>query len=136
MLKSPGLVKNFAIDDEYRPFIARLGVHLKKFCDLGGIIVAGTDTGNPYRIAGLALHEEIAFYVRSGITPIDALRTATVNAARLVGDEGKWGSIKPGLAADLVVLEKDPLKDINNTLSIVDVIKAGKVVDRKGLPLR
>jgi len=137
MLKSPGLAKGVGIDEEFaKPMLGRLSRHLKKLNDEGAVIVAGTDTGNPYRIAGFALHEEITFYVRSGISPMDALRTATVNAAKLVGAQDEWGSIRPGLAADLVILEKDPLADINNTVSIVEVIKAGKVVDRKSLTLR
>ena len=137
MLKSPGLAKGVGLDEEFaKPLLARLSGHLKKLNDVGGMIVAGTDTGNPYRIAGFALHEEMAFYVRSGLSPIDALRTATANSAKAVGAEDEWGSLKPGLAADLVLLEKDPLADINNTLSIVEVIKAGKAVDRKALTLR
>lgn len=137
MLKSPGLVKGVGRNEETaRPMLARLSGHLKKLEDIGGTIVAGTDTGNPYRIAGFALHEELAFYVKSGLSTREALRTATVNAAKIVGSQDKWGSIKPGLAADFVVLEKDPLADINNTLAIVEVIKAGKVVDREALQLR
>ncbi|HUF05494.1 MAG TPA: amidohydrolase family protein [Aridibacter sp.] len=136
-LKSPGMIESFSIDDDWADEnIGRLGRHLKKFGDSGGTIVAGTDTGNPYRIAGFALHEEIAFYVKHGLTPKEALKTATVNAARLVGDENEWGRIRNGLAADLVILNRNPLEDIANTLSIAEVIKAGKLVDRSSLPLR
>ena len=56
--------------------------------------------------------------------------------AALVGDEDKWGAIREGLAADLLILEKSPLDDINNTLTIADVVKGGRVVDRAALPLR
>lgn len=136
-LKSPGMLEGLAIDDDWaEKYIGRLGRHLKEYADSGGLVVAGTDTGNPYRIAGFALHEEIAFYVKHGFTPRQALRTATVNAAMLVGDENKWGSIRPGLAADILILDKNPLEDIANTLTIAEVVKAGKVVDRGALPLR
>lgn len=120
---------------EWIATLDRVRGHLKKFRALGGVIVAGTDTGNPYRFAGFALHEEIAFYVSAGLSEREALATATINAARLVGEESEWGAIAPGLAADLVVLEKDPLDDIANTLSIIAVVRNGQIVDRDRLSL-
>ncbi|NNE68466.1 MAG: amidohydrolase family protein [Pyrinomonadaceae bacterium] len=126
----------FKSDESWDKALVILGKHLKKFHEAGGTIVAGTDTGNPYRFAGFALHEEIAFYVKSGIAPRDALATATTNAAKLVGQEDEWGLIKTGLAADLLILDKNPLDNIENTLLISAVIKAGKEVDRKSLPMR
>ncbi|REJ77268.1 MAG: hypothetical protein DWQ47_12825 [Acidobacteria bacterium] len=135
-LKSAQMVEDFSSDAEWDAAVERLGEHLKRFHDLGGMIVAGTDTGNPYRIAGLSLHEEIAFYVRYGLTPREALKTATINAATLVGAEKEWGTIRNGHAADLLILNRNPLDDIANTAAIADVIKAGKLVDREALPLR
>ena len=132
---SPQMVQAFKGDAAWAESIQRLRNHLKTFHDLGGMIVAGTDTGNPYRFAGLALHEEIAFYVSAGLTPREALATSTINAAKLVSEDNQWGSIEVGLAADFVVLEKNPLEDISHTLSIVDVIKAGELVNRADLPL-
>lgn len=135
-LSSPSMIANFGGSLEWDTSIERMTAHLKKFHDLGGTIIAGTDTGNPYRIAGLALHEEIAFYAEAvGLTPREALAAATIDAARLVDAEDEWGAIRSGLAADLVILRQNPLEDINNTLSIADVVKAGRVVDRKNLPL-
>lgn len=116
--------------------VRRLGEHIRKLRALGGQVVAGTDTGNPYRFAGYALHEELAFYVRSGLSAREALATATIEAARLVGDEDNWGSINEGLAADLIVLEANPLEAIENTRGIVEVIRSGKRVDRGALPVR
>ncbi len=134
---APQMREMFGGSPEWTVTLDRMAAHLKKFHDLGGVIVAGTDTGNPYRFAGFALHEELAFYVEKvGLTPREALATATLNAARLVGDEDKWGAIREGLAADLLILEKSPLDDINNTLTIADVVKGGRVVDRAALPLR
>jgi hypothetical protein len=72
------------------------------------LIVAGTDVGNRYRFPGFGLHEELAFYVSAGLTPGEALATATVNAAHLLGDEDEWGTIREGLAADLVGLNANP----------------------------
>lgn len=134
MLTSPGLVAAFS---QNRPQeLDWLRGHLAAYHDAGGLLVAGTDTGNPYRIAGLALHEELAFYVSAGLTPREALATATVNAARLMQAEDDWGAIREGLAADLVVLDANPLDDIANTLAISDVIRNGVVVNRDSLPLK
>ena len=133
-LGSPQMIAALAWEDATP--VLRLAEHIKTLHDLGGRIVAGTDTGNPYRFAGYALHEELAFYVRSGLSERDALATATIQAARLVGAEGTWGSIRAGLAADLLILEKNPLDAIKNTRTIVEVIGSGRRIDRKTLPVR
>jgi imidazolonepropionase-like amidohydrolase len=116
--------------------VRELGRHIRRFHEAGGLLVAGTDTGNPYRFAGYALHEELAFYVASGLSERKALATATINAAELVGAEDEWGSIRAGLAADLVVLAANPLDAIENTRTIVHVIRAGRDVERSSLPVR
>jgi len=133
-LGSPEMIERMAWDDDAP--VRRLGEHILKLHDLGGEVVAGTDTGNPYRFAGYALHEEMEFYVRSGLSERAALATATVGAARLVGAEDAWGSIRQGLAADLLVLEANPLRAIENTRTIVEVIRSGRRVDRGALPVR
>ncbi|WP_395074193.1 amidohydrolase family protein, partial [Hyphococcus sp.] len=96
-LAAPHMQEIFGGSPEWSASIDRMAQHLKKFHDFGGMIIAGTDTGNPYRIAGVALHEELAFYVEAvGLTPREALATATVNAARLVGDQNEWGALREG----------------------------------------
>lgn len=110
--------------------------HLDRFRDRGGALIAGTDTGNPYRFAGHSLHEELAFYVSAGLTEREALATATIAAATLVGQQDRWGSIREGLAADLVILDDDPLESIEHTRTIVEVIRAGRRIDRASLPVR
>jgi len=133
-LGSPETVERMAWND--RAPVLRLGEHIRKLSELGGLIVAGTDTGNPYRFAGYVLHEELEFYVRSGLSEREALATATVNAARLVGAVDAWGSIREGLAADLLVLAANPLDAIENTRTIVEVVSSGRRVDRRTLPVR
>jgi imidazolonepropionase-like amidohydrolase len=134
-LSSREVVEMFAGIGDSALLEANLRAHVKAAQDAHVLLVAGTDTGNPYRFAGYALHEELAFYQSSGLTPREALATATINAARLVGDENEWGAVRPGLSADLVVLDANPLDDINNTRRIRYVIRAGRVVDRAGLPV-
>jgi imidazolonepropionase-like amidohydrolase len=72
---------------------------------------------------------ELGWFVKAGMTPEQALRTATVNAAALLGKENELGAVAPGYFADLVAVEGDPLKDIN--IAVYDVkwvMKEGAVV--------
>lgn len=99
----------------------------------GGMLIAGSDTPEWFHTYGYALPRELAAYVKAGLTPLEALRTATVNPARHLGAEREWGSIAPGLRADLVVLDADPLADIANTARIHAVAIGGAWHDRAAL---
>src|SRR5882757_11581700 len=81
---------------------------------------------------------ELGWFVKAGMTPEQALRTATTNAAELLGKEKELGAVAPGYLADLVAIEGDPLADINTVLNNVKwVMKDGAVVvDRRGSPAR
>ena len=92
-------------------------------------IVAGTD----YYFLVPGLHWELELLVKAGLSPLEALRTATSNAAAVLGVEGRLGCISPGAVADLVVLEADPLEDIRNTQKIYAVIQGGRIIDRASL---
>jgi imidazolonepropionase-like amidohydrolase len=91
-------------------------------------ILAGSD-----QPGGFTLHEELEIFVESGLKPLDALRTATINPARYLGREDELGSIAPGKIADLILLNANPLEDIHNTRSIETVIFQGHVLDRSQL---
>jgi imidazolonepropionase-like amidohydrolase len=96
-------------------------------------IIAGTDCLNPFVFAGFSLHDELAMLVEAGMTPAEALATATVNPAKYYGLT-KWaGDVKPGKRADLVLLSANPLVDIRNTTKIEAVVQRGRVFDRKQL---
>ena len=96
-------------------------------------ILAGTDTGNPFCFPGFSLHEELALLVIAGLTPVEALRTATLNPARFFGLDKTLGTIEQGKIADLVLLNANPLEDIRNTQRINAVISNGRLFDRKAL---
>jgi imidazolonepropionase-like amidohydrolase len=97
----------------------------------GVLIALGTDAGaSPIRAQGFSEHMEMALMVRAGLTPLEAIKIATLNGARLLGIETDQGSLEKGKKADFIVLDKDPLTDIHNTLSIDAVWKDGiKVSD-------
>jgi imidazolonepropionase-like amidohydrolase len=96
-------------------------------------ILAGTDNNNPYVVPGFALHDELELFVRAGLTPMQALKTATVNAAKYLGMEKSRGTIEEGKVADLVLLEANPLTDISNTRKINAVVINGRLLKRKNL---
>src|SRR5258705_4375006 len=81
---------------------------------------------------------ELGWFMKAGMTPEQALRTATTNAAELLGKEKELGTVAPGYLADLVAIEGDPLADINAVLNNVKwAMKDGAVVvDRRGSPAR
>jgi adenine deaminase len=96
-------------------------------------IIAGTDEANPYIFPGFSLHDELALFVKAGLTPADALRTATLNPAKFLGREATLGTVEPGKEADLVLLDADPLADIANTTKIRAVVSRGLLLDRAAL---
>jgi imidazolonepropionase-like amidohydrolase len=87
----------------------------------------GTDSGPNGRFPGFNAHEELQMEVMAGRTPMDAIKSATSDNARWLGDKS-IGSIEAGKWADLVVLEKNPLDDIRNTETIAAVYIAGNSV--------
>jgi len=90
----------------------------------GGTVLAGTDS--PIFPYAVALHTELELFVASGLTPFEALQTATTNAAEALGETSNLGSIEAGKLADLIVVHGDPLTDISNARKIRLVIKNGE----------
>jgi len=106
---------------------------MQKMNKAGVNFLAGTDSGKPFFILpGFALHEELDLLVQEGFTPAEALRTATLNPARYF-DRTDIGRVAPDLKADLVILNGNPLEDINNTTRIDGVILQGKYLGRQKL---
>jgi imidazolonepropionase-like amidohydrolase len=97
--------------------------------------LAGTDFPNPYVFPGFSLHDELSLMVKGGMPPLDALRSATLNPAIFMNKKADFGSIEVGKLASLVLLNKNPLENIENTKTIETVIVRGKVYNRKALDL-
>lgn len=96
-------------------------------------IVAGTDAGDTYVFPGFAIHDELAELVRAGLAPADALRSATIDAARFSAQARDYGSIEVGKVADMILLDADPLTDIRNTGKIAGLLFNGQYLDRAAL---
>jgi imidazolonepropionase-like amidohydrolase len=96
-------------------------------------LLAGTDILNPYVIPGFSLHEELESFVKAGLSPAEALRTATINPAIFLKATDSLGTIEKGKIADLVLLNANPLKNISNTRRIEAVIINGRLLQRRDL---
>ncbi len=95
-------------------------------------LLAGTDATNPIQVPGVSLHEELLDLVAAGLTPYEALVTATRNPAAFLR-RPRAGTIAAGMAADLVLLDADPLVDVRNTDRIAGVMHDGVWWDRPAL---
>ncbi len=94
--------------------------------------LAGTDSG-PYAFPGSALHDELELLVENGLSPLAALRGATIEAAIVMGRQRDTGAIAQGRIADIVFLDANPLEDIRNVRKISAVVYDGHFYDRRDL---
>jgi hypothetical protein len=101
--------------------------------EAGVPLLVGTDTPNPLLVPGFSTHLELAILVDAGIPPIDVLRAATRNAARFVGQDGEWGVVRAGAAADLLLVDGDPLENLYVLKHPAGVMVAGRWFDREAL---
>ena len=91
--------------------------------------MTGTDAPGKNAFAGFSLHDELSFFVQGGLSPMDALRSATYEPARYLKALDSMGTVQQGKVADLVLLDANPLDDIINTRRIAAVIWNGRVID-------
>ncbi len=98
---------------------------VKKMYDKGITIVAGTDMGFP----GYSLDRELELYVKAGLSPMQAIQTATIVPAKVMGIEKFSGSIEEGKRADIIIVDGDPLQNIRNIRNVKTVIKDGNIYD-------
>jgi imidazolonepropionase-like amidohydrolase/Tol biopolymer transport system component len=115
--------RDMAAEDDYNHFhIAR---HAKKLSDAGVSVQIGAHGQRE----GLGAHWEIWMLAQGGMTPLQALRSATLSGAKYLGMDKDIGSLEVGKLADLIVLEKNPLADIRNTESVKYVMVNGRIYD-------
>lgn len=111
-----------------KDFFARadlLSKLVKGLRDAGVKMLAGTDTPVPSLVPGFSLHDELREMVAAGLTPYEVLRTATANPAEFLRTD-KFGTVSVGKRADLLLLDGDPLKDINNASRRAGVMANGR----------
>ena len=104
--------------------------------EAGCILTTGTDKTNIVPLPGYSLWQEMDAFARAGLPPMAVLKAATRNGAYALGCGDSLGAIEPGMWADLVILENDPLEDIHNVRHVHRVIKAGRIYDPEDLTKR
>lgn len=107
--------------------------HLAQAHRAGVKILAGTDAGDTYVFPGFSMHDELREMVEAGLTPAQAVKSATLDAARFSGLEARYGSIETGKAADMLLLGANPLDNVNHTARIEGLFFNGQFFDRVAL---
>lgn len=119
----PGIMARYKVIEEL----------VRAFQASGVPMLVGTDAMNAGVVPGFSTHDELADLVAAGLSPYQALRAATANAAEFFGTTDRSGTIAVGKAADLVLLDANPLGDIKNSRRIAAVILHGKLLSREQL---
>jgi imidazolonepropionase-like amidohydrolase len=139
-LVSPALASKIHNDPatvQHREFLQIAERNVKTLKDAGIPIGFGTDSGAmSTRVAGFAEHRELQLMVEAGLSPADALRSATAINAQILGIPNSIGTIEPGKNADLIVLNADPLQSIANTEQIAAVFHNGQEIKLQPAALR
>ncbi len=111
-------------EQRYEASFVKMLRAVKAMSDAGVPVVAGTDS-----MAGMGLERELELFVEGGFTPLDALRADICTAARTMKVETKTGTIAPGMTADLLVVDGDPLAKIEDLEKTVATVRSGTVYD-------
>lgn len=112
-----------ATAEKYKPGLQSMGVLVKKLYAAGVPVVAGTDMGFP----GYSVARELELYVEGGLTPAEALKTATIIPAQVMGKTAVSGSITTGKQADLFIVNGNPFVNISDLRDVQAVIKDGQL---------
>jgi len=125
------LINDFNMEEPvFKKLIISQVQDIKELYDNGVNMVIGTDTGNTYIFPGYSVHEEMQLMEFGGMQPLDIIKMATHNAAKMLYELDTLGTIETGKIADLILLDKNPLETIKNTLSINLVLNDGIVQKR------
>lgn len=101
--------------------------------DEGAPLMIGTDTPMPFVLQGFAVHDELDTFVRAGLSPLEALRCATSEPARFLGETGQWGVVAEGARAELLLLDRNPAADVRALRDPAVVFTNGFVLHRENL---
>ena len=118
--------------EDFAPFKRRVDRILFKYLkEAGVLLVLGTDAGTGWMgiVPGISIHDELRILTENGFTPYEAIKTGTVNAAKVVekmNGNGDFGTLEIGKRADLILLKNNPLEDISNIKNILGVMASGR----------
>ncbi|MDX2246477.1 MAG: amidohydrolase family protein [Bacteroidia bacterium] len=129
---SPKMIPLYVQNMMAQPFVRAPKVeimyeNLRKLHEGGINIVTGTDAGNIGTLHASSFYEEIIAMNEAGLSPLEVLRASTFNGARMFGKEKKQGTVEVGKRAELVILEENPLENIQNLRRVTAVVFKGKI---------
>lgn len=129
--------KNLLQNPLYKPAEINQFIELRRklilACQQAGVgLLLGSDAPQVFDVPGFSTHDELAYYVKSGLTPYEALRTGTVHVGEYLGIKN-LGMIKPGAPADLILIGSNPLKSIDATRQIEGVMLNGKWIHKNAI---
>ena len=108
--------------------------NIKSAWDAGVLVAGGTDAPNyPSLWSGETMHRELELFVMAGLSPVDAIKGCTYNAAKILQDEDEYGSIQEGLSADILIVEGNPAENISDSRNVRHVFLQGKQIHRQSL---
>lgn len=108
--------------------------NIKSAWDAGVLVAGGTDApAYPSLWSGETMHRELELFVMAGLSPADAIKACTFNAATILRSEDEFGSIQPGLSADLLIVEGNPAVNVSDSRKVRHVFLKGKEIDRTSL---
>jgi len=109
---------------------------LKSLHDHGHGIILGSDAPQLFNVPGFSIHHEMEGMLRAGLTPMEILRTGTINPATYFNMEAVFGQVKEGLEADLILLDGNPLDDLNNLKKVSGVLVRGHWISKNEIDQR
>jgi len=124
LLRSPEVSEDVTEDD--RQGRRARGMLLKALDDAGARVLLGTDSATSFVVHGFSIHEELQNFVDAGLTPYEAIRTGTHDAAEFLGALDEWGMVAVGRRADLILLDANPLEDVAHVSGRVGVMVRGR----------
>ena len=108
--------------------------NIKNAWDAGVLVAGGTDApAYPSLWSGETMHRELELFVMAGLSPVDAIKGCTYNAAKILRDEDEYGSIQEGLSADILIVEGNPVENISDSRNVRHVFLQGKQINRQSL---
>jgi len=111
--------------EEHRRVVANRGAVVRALAEAGARLLVGTDSGIDRTAAGTSIHEELADFVATGLTPYESLRAATSGAAEFLGEQAEIGIVAAGRRADLILVEANPLEDVGALRALDAVVLRG-----------
>ncbi|MBT8183953.1 MAG: amidohydrolase family protein [Eudoraea sp.] len=106
---------------------------IKQLQENGHGLLLGSDAPQLFNVPGFSIHHEISGMVRAGLTPVEILRSGTINPARFFGLEDQFGAIEVGMDADIVLVNANPIEDISALKDLIGVMVRGQWISKEDI---